>query len=326
MLPGQIGEPLMMFDGADVRGQLENMVRGRRQDPCRIQVLPFPVQFQMFGAEANQLIPAEALNQGYETLLNDANMPVEMYRGSLTLQNTVPGLRLFESSWHPLVYDGNEFLRWTIRTAAQILGWEVVEAQMKRTTIADNMEQQMLVAQLMMSQQVSGSTMLSLMGMNWKKEQRQIADEATYGQELMARSQEEMQQSGFAQQMIKGQGGVGAAPAPGGGGGGMPPAAGGGAPPAGAGGQPRSAGPITQYLMSAPPNVPQTPDDMSALAQALADELIGIPDSIKDSELRKLRLHNDALHGLVVQKLKQRRGAVRRDAGNQALASMQGQM
>ena len=280
----------MVYSGGDFKAQARAMIRARRHDPASIQVFPFPVQFQMFGADANQLAPRDLLDQGMETLLNDLGIPTELYNGSLQLQAAPVALRLFESTWRHLVFDSNAFLAWLIKQVSQILSWEVVEVQLKDVTIADDAEKQMMVAQLAMSQQVSGTAMLSGLGLNWKKEQQRLAAESRYQAEIQSRTQEEMGQSAFAGQIAKGQ------PAGGGGqAGGAPPAAGGGAPPpggdpsGGAGGTPAPGsaagamgtsmqGPVTSYLASAGSGVPQTPQDLMAVADSIASELLGMPD------------------------------------------------
>lgn len=317
-------DPMSMYNGSDFRGQVNSMIRRRRKDPAGLQVLPFPVNFQMFGADANQLAPRDLMDQGMEQLLNDAGTPVELYNGSLQLQTAPVALRLFESTWHHLVHDANAFLAWLVRQVSQIMSWETVTANLKRVTIADNLEKQMMAAQLMMSQQLSGGTVLSDLGYNWKKEQRNIADESRYQSELQTRTQEEMEQAGFAQQIAKGQGGgapQGGDPAAQGGGGAAP--AGGAA----AGGMPGMGGgsPVTQYLSQMSPNVPQTPQDMMMVADSLAQELMGLPESVKNSELRKLKQYNQALHSMVKARMDEIRSQTKSQAGNAAMGQMQQQ-
>lgn len=317
-------DPMTMYNGSDFRGQVMNMIRKRRRDPASLQVLPFPVNFQMFGADANQLAPRDLMDQGMETLLNDIGTPVELYNGSLQLQTAPVALRLFESTWHHLVHDANSFLGWLVRQISQIMSWETVTCKLKRVTIADNLEKQMMAAQLMMSQQLSGSTVLGDFGYNWKKEQRNIADESRYQSELQTRTQEEMEQAGFAQQIAKGQGGGDPSQQQGGGGGG-----GGQAGPAqaGAGGMQPGGGqsPVTAYLSQMSPNVPQTPEDMMQVADSLADELMGLPDSVKRSEMRKLQQYNQALSSMVKARMDQKRRDTKAQAGNQAVGQMQQQ-
>jgi len=315
-------DPMQLMNGADFRGQVNGMIRRRRRDPASLQVLPFPVNFQMFGADANQLAPRDLLDQGMETLLNDAGSPVELYNGSLQLQTAPVALRLFESTWHHLVHDANSFLAWLVRQISQIMSWETVTAKLKRVTIADNLEKQMMAAQLMMSQQVSGSTVLGDMGYNWKKEQKNIADEARFQSELQTRTKEEMEQAGFAQQIAKGQGAGQAGGDPSAGGGGGQPAQGGAAGPMG---MMPGQGPVTAYLASMSQNTPQTPEDMMQVADSLAQELLGLPDSVKRSELRKLKQYNAALHAMVTSRMDANRETTRQAAGNAAVGQMQQQ-
>lgn len=305
-------DPLLMYNGGDFRNSVKRMVNQHRRDPGSLQVLGFPVNFQMFGADAAKLAPRDLLDQGMETLLNDAGTPVELYNGSLQLQSAPVALRLFESTWRHLVYDANMFLQWLVRQVSQLLSWESVEAELKRVTIADNIEEKMIAAQMMMQNQLSGTTVYPNLGYDWKQEQDNLAQEAQYQAKLQARTQEEMDQEGFAQQVAKGQMGgdpsqQGGAPAGGGGA---------GAPMGGAMGSSMQ-GPVTQYLASVSPNVPQTPTDMMAVADSLAQQLMGLPESIKDSELRRLSQANPVLHSIVKKRMEQMREESRKAAGMQ---------
>ena len=317
-------DPLMMYNGGDFRGQVQQMIRRRRRDPASWQILPFPVNYQLLGGEAAQLAPRELMDQGMEQLLNDAGTPVELYKGSLQLQTAPVALRLFESTWHHLCHDTNAMLMWLVRQAGQIMSWEAVEARLKRVTIADDIQKQTNALQLMMSQMLSGKSGLAAIGYDWDAEQKRLSEESRMQAENQARTQEEMEQAGAAQQIAKGQP---AAPPGGGGGGAAPP--GGGAPPPG-GGDPAAAaagtamaGPVSNYIASTGPNVPQTPEDMMAAAQQIAQELLGMPEGQKDSELRKLKQANPVLHSLVRSNLDQIRRDTKSQAGNAAMGQMQ---
>jgi hypothetical protein len=85
-----------------------------------------------------------------------------------------------------------------------------------------------------------------------------------------------------------------------------------------AGGQ----GPVSAYLASMSPNTPQSPEDMMQVADALAQELLGLPESVKDSELRKLKSYNEALHSMVKARMDQIRRDTKKQVGN--AAAMQG--
>ncbi len=58
---------------------------------------------------------------------------------------------------------------------------------------------------------------------------------------------------------------------------------------------------------------------MLATADQLTQELLGLPESIKDSQLRLLKTSNEALHSLVRAKLEQYRNQAKTQGGAQML-------
>ena len=311
-------DPMSIYAAGDFRAQVRNMINKRRRDPASWQMLPFPVNYQMLGGDAKQLAPTELIEQGTSTLLNECGTPVEFYQGSLSLQAAPVALRLFESTHRQLVSDANDFMQWMANAISRIMSWELVKCGLKRVTIADDMQKQMSALQLMMGQQLSGTSGLRAIGYDWETEQRMIADEARKQQEMQARQQEEMEQAGFAAEVSKGvnPNAQGAAP----GGGGAP--AGGGAPPAG--GDPTQTGPgmaaaggtpVTSYIQTMGPNAAVTPNDLQAAAAQLANELLGLPESVKDSQLRQLKQFNPTLHSIVRTKMDELRQQMRTQGG-----------
>lgn len=313
-------DPMSVYSAGDFRSQVKNMVNRRRKDPASWQILPFPVNYQMLGGDANQLAPTELITQGFETLLNETGTPVEFYQGSLSVQAAPIALRLFESTHRQLVADANAFLQWAVNSISRIMSWELVDASLKRVTIADDMQKQMSALQLMMGQQLSGTSGLAAIGYDWETEQKRIADEARKQQELQARQQEEMEQAGFAAEIAKGMN-----PA-------MPQGQGGQAPMqdpnAAQAGQGNPMGPdaqsamgagntpVSSYIQSMGPNVPVTPNDLQAAAEQLANELLGIPEGQKDSQLRELKQFNPTLHAIVRQKMDEIRRSARMQGGS----------
>ena len=319
---GSMTDPLQTINMGNFRSQVMRMIRQRRRDPAGWHTLPFPVQYQALGGDANQLAPKDITDQAMETLLNASGTPMEMYRGTMSMQAAPVSLRLFEATHYSLVHDNNSFLSWLVNQISQLLSWESVLAKMRRVTHADDFNKQMAQLQLMMGQAISQGTGLRAIGLDWHDEQRAIAEEARTQGEMQAEIQEEMEQAAFGDQIAKGQPAQpGAAPgAPGAAPGGMPP----GGDPAAAGGDPAAGGmgqPVSDMLLSG--NVPQTPDDMMAQAQSLAQQLLALPESQKDSELRALKSKNEFMHSLVKAEIEKIRNKAQ-TAGGAMLLGQQG--
>lgn len=309
---GQAIDPLLSSNMGDFSAQVRRMITKRRHNPTGWHTLPFPVQYQALGGDATQLAPRELMDQGMETLLNALGTPVEMYRGTLSMQAAPVALRLFESNHHHRVHNNNAFLSWLVNQISRTMSWEQVTAKMRSVTYADDANKQMMLLQLMMGGAVSSTTGLRALGIGWKDEQRQLAEEARFQQETQAELQEEMQTQAFGQEVAKGQPASGQ-PQPG------------GQPTQGDPNAAAQPGPVTQYLQSLSPSTPITPQDMMATADSLAQELLGMPSSQRIGELRALKAKNEALHGLVKAKLEQIRSQARSAGGAQVMSQTFGQ-
>lgn len=314
-----MGDPLRTMNMGNFGSEVASLLGRRRRDPAGWHFLPFPVSYKILGGDANQLAPKDLIDQGYEVLLNGAGTPMELYRGTMQLQTAPVALRLFEATNIHLVNDNNRFLRWLVEQVSQILSWEQVACKMQRVTHADDFNKQMAQLQLMMGQAISQTTGLRAMGLDWDNEQRQIAEESRRQAQIQAEIQEEMEQAAFGEQIAKGQQGQpggqpGALP------GGVPAdAAGGQVDPAS--GQPVGASPVTGLIQGG--NVPQSMDDMLSTAESLATEMLSLPESQKDSELRLLKQKHEALHSLVRAKMDEMRNRAR-TAGASMLLGQQG--
>jgi hypothetical protein len=104
-----------------------------------------------------------------------------------------------------------------------------------------------------------------------------------------------------------------------------------GAPPAGGGAAPQGGGnpagpdaqsamgagntPVSAYIQTMGPNAAVTPNDLQTAAEQLANELLGLPESVKDSELRKLKQFNPTLHSIVRAKMDDMRQQFRTQGG-----------
>lgn len=306
---GDLGGPLRSTNLGNFGGQIMRMLQKRRRDPASWFYLPFPVNYQVLGGEASQLAPKDIMDQGMETMMNSSGTPMELYRGTLQLQTAPVSLRLFQATHSHLVHDLNSLLSWLCTGVSQLLSWENVRARMEPVTLADDFEKKMAIVQLAMAQMASQQTGHKVLGLDWPQEQRQIAEEAKIQSELQAEVQEEMEQAAFGEQIAKGQVGGGGAPAGGAPAGGVP-----------AGGDPSmggAPGPVSQMVSGG--GVPQDLDSYMAQAEALADQLLTLPESQRLSEMRMLKKKNAPLHAMVKEKMEGRRNQLRTQGASMLL-------
>lgn len=317
---GEINDPVLSINLGGFVSRVNQMLRDRRRDPARWNVLPFPVEYQALGGDADQFAPHELLKLGMETLLNSIGVPVQMYSGDLSMQTAPAALRLFEANWSHLVHHLNRFLNKLCEKVSQVMSWEPITARLQRVTHADDLNRQMAKMQLMMGGQISRTTGLATVGLDFSEEERRKLEEERISAEAAADMQEEMEQSAQMDEMAMPQQDPMAAggappmdPAAGGGqmpmmqgmpgampGGGVPaPPAGGGQPPGAMGMPPGPMGAAQSFGAEMGTQPTDTPETLQGKAQTIAQQVILMPESQKDSYLINLKKNDSTLHALV---------------------------
>ena len=323
---GQSADPVHTINLSNFSARVQAMVRARRTDPARWNVLPFPVNYQALGGDATQLAPRDLLDQGLETLLKCIGMPVELFNGTLSFQAAPAALRLFEANWSHLPHNLNKFLDELVNQISRFMSWEPIGARLVRVTHADDLNRQMAKLQLMQAQQISKSTGLKSVGLDYEEEVKSMLEEEKIYAEEQQRMQKEMEQAQQMQdlsQQVEMAGGVGQ---PGASATGMPPGQPGGMPPLGAApGMGGSA--VDQFLMQRQnsPNMPRTPEDLQMQAQLIANDLLAKPESLKDSELIKLKRTDQTMHALVTSIIDDIRQQARTQGGAMVMQQQYGQ-
>lgn len=329
----QSADPVHTINLSNFSARVQAMLRARRTDPARWNVLPFPVNYQALGGDASQLAPRDLLEQSLETLLKCIGMPVELFNGTLSLQAAPAALRLFEANWSHLPHNLNRFLNDLADTVSRALSWEPVNVKLTRVTHADDLNRQMAKLQLMQGQMISKTTGLKSVGIDYEEETKRMLDEERIYAEEQTRLQEEMAQAqqmeDLAQSgdMMAGMGQPGASAT------GMPPQQmpGGAAPPPQAGppgmpgpGQPTA---VDQFIMQRQntQNIPRTPEDLQQQAQLIAQQLLSLPESLKDSELIKLKRSDQTMHALVTSIIDDIRQQARSQGGAMLMEQQFGQ-
>ena len=309
------GDPLMTTDLSDVSRQLLDIVAEHRRDPATYHTCPFPVEYQVLGGEARQLSPRELLQEGTDELLNGTGVPADMYRGTMSLQTAFTAMRLFESQHAPLIQEVNDLLQFIVKNVARALNWEPIACRLLPPTLADDVNQQMAKLQLMLSRQISQTTGLQPLNIDFEEESRRMLEEERLTAELQADMQKEMEGQQMQQMLV-------------------PPASQmalqgmqQGAQPGGQPGAPQPQGASQAFAASTPlsPNRPISLSELNSRAETIANQLMMAPPAQKDSMLAQLKNDAPALHShvkaLMAQKREQAQQAAAQQPGQASQAS-----
>ena len=186
-------DPVAQTNLGDFVSRMNMMCQRHKIDPADIQIAPFPINYQAFGAEKKALDVTAEIKSVTEEMLHSLNYPAELFFNSLKIQSFPPALRLFENTWSELVSGFNGILQWIVDHICDFMRWEREEVELTQVTIADDIEKRQVLLQLASAQQISLITGLKAYGLDFKEEQRKIADQQKILMDIQKDIQEEMQ-------------------------------------------------------------------------------------------------------------------------------------
>jgi hypothetical protein len=288
-------DPLLQVDMGNWQGQVRQMLARHRRNPTGWNFLPFPMEYQVLGGEAQDLAPIE-IQQHYEArLLHSMGIPQEFYSSSFSnfgSNNAGPmlGFKMFEREWQYFANQLNKWMSWLINKQGEMMKWEKVTAELLPVSMHEDPEIRDIKLQLAAAGEISKRTAYRPLGIDPKAERRAAMDEDEEFQEEVEKRSKELEKkqvnTAAATPMPPGaqilQQDEAAAMAAGGGGAPMPAPM--GAPALPQGGAPSMGGTMDELIMQ---------------AQTMAEQLFYLPDSQRRSELINLKNSNEALHAQV---------------------------
>lgn len=187
---GATMEPGMAHNIGQFVSDFNRLNRRRRFEPTNWHAFPYPINYQVLGGEAKQLMTPELLQAEYDRLMDGIGAPVELQKQSLQVETLPVSMRIFEASFQFMVHTNNRFVRWAAEEVSSILRWQRVVPTHERVRHADDMQKMMAVLQMASGGNVSLRTALGMLGIDSRMEQRFIMEDAKYMQELQKRQQE----------------------------------------------------------------------------------------------------------------------------------------
>jgi hypothetical protein len=264
------------------KSEMTELIARRRANPTAIHAAPFPIALQELGAGGKNLVSADLVKMHTANLMEEFNIPQEMYSGVMQLQNIPTAIRLFEKSWGFMYWNFNQILKWVANGVQDVRREHRFTLQLEKSAMADDLEERGAYMQLAASGEISRARAYKTFNIEDPLEEKR----KRLKEDLEIEKAKSKLQSEFEQEMQVGN--IGQAPAQQGGGAPAPGDMGGyGNPPAGA-------------------NV--TPLDVVAQADQIAQQLLQIPDNgTRSKELQKLRATRPDLHAMVKQKMEEYR-------------------
>ncbi|GIW58971.1 MAG: hypothetical protein KatS3mg087_0037 [Patescibacteria group bacterium] len=300
----EFGDPALTLNMGSITADLEAVIRSWRKDPTGWYSIPFPVRYQIMGAEGQRIIPAPLIEQANRDLIAGLNLPVEFFYGNLQMQAAPMALRLLEGTWSSIPRVLNYFLSRLASFISRTYNWDAFKLRLSRPSHVDDVNRQMARLQLAMNNIISMTSGLESIGLSFREETRKRMEE----QQFLAEESEKLQKYMESEQMNdllampqqQPQGPIPPEAAPMGMAG--PGPQGGGAAPPPPGGQ---NDPVSAILASVPELTSDkiSPQDIISAADQIANQLMNMDPSLRRSALIRIKNKNSILHALVIRKI-----------------------
>lgn len=281
------------------RSQVETIIKNRRKDKLSIHAMPFPVNYQEFGAEGKKLAPKDLVEYQTNSMLDAMGYPAELFKGSLGVQQVPTAVRLFENSYMFVHTGFIQFTNWVSSKISKYMGEDVINVSLSKPSLADNLDRQNTVLQLASAGEVSRRKAYSFLGIQDPvEERRDRLEEDSQIQKIQMEKEEELRremETGSINKQLDAQAQQEQQ------GGGMSPP-GGAATPGGGGGE--------------------SPLDIQQQAQEMAQQFLSMPEGDRRKQLITIKGQNPNLHALIKQFMEE----MRSQAGSQGVQQMYQQM
>ena len=264
--------------------------------------MPFPVNYQEFGAEGKNLAPKDLVEYQTNSMLDAMGYPAELFKGSLAVQQVPTAVRLFENSFMFVHTGFSQFVNWVSAKISRYMGEDVIKVALAKPSLADNLDRQNIILQLASAGEISRRKAYSFLGIQDPvEERRDRLEEDAQIQKIQMEKEEELRREMETGSINKQLDAMQQQQAEGGGGGGMSPP-GGPAGPGGGGGE--------------------SPLDIQQQAQEMAQQFLSMPEGDRRKQLIAIKGQNPNLHALIKQFMEE----MRSQAGSQGVQQMYQQM
>jgi len=314
-------EPAFKLGISTFASRVSAMVRARRSDPTKWNILPFPIRYQALGGDATTFMPKDLLEQGYDVMFNSIGCPIEFYRGSLNIQGLAPALRIFEAHHQHFRDSLIAFLKFVTDAVAARMSWDPVTPSMLKPRHADDITRQQMQLQLGLNKQISQTTALRSVDLDFEEETRRKYEEQQIDAELAGEAQKEMDQQQAAEELFPGIGASTLLQQQQQAAQGQPGQAGQPAQPGQQPGMPQGAQPGGGIQMSQLGQA-KTPEEYVSQAGQLAQQLIVLDETTRKSQLAQLKQQDPVLQRMVIDQLNQTRKQLRTQGGAMLMQQM----
>ena len=166
------------------RERVEQEIAAWKDDPNYIPIMPVPIGNQQVFGNGKALMVTPEIRALSEQMVTGMSVPTEFIFGGLSYSGSSVSLRIVEN--HLLRYRENmhRLLRFIVDRIQKYTRLDKVNVKFQEFKMADDIQQQQLIAGFVQNRQISLTTGLQLLGYQFKNEEDKIRKESEFVNEL----------------------------------------------------------------------------------------------------------------------------------------------
>jgi hypothetical protein len=161
-----IGDSVLTLLMSQWKNEMKDMISARRKDATAIHATGLPVNYQEFSGNGKNFATHDLVNIHIEALFDGLGMPRELFRGTMTIEQSPGALRMFERSYEWLYQSLDGMVDFITRTATRFMDVRDMKISLKRPSMAYNAEWMQLKLQMAANREIPRADVYGEMGIS----------------------------------------------------------------------------------------------------------------------------------------------------------------
>lgn len=149
-------DPILSMNLSTWTSEMKHSVKRWRRDPLHIMWSPIPAEVTHLGGQARALMTLGEVQAAEDNIIAAMGLPKEFIYGGFSAMGSGIQLRVLENQLIHQTSDLNDFLQWITDKAAKLLGWGSMPVELAPFRFIDDVQQKALLLQLNMADPTSG--------------------------------------------------------------------------------------------------------------------------------------------------------------------------
>lgn len=187
-----MADMIMSHSTMNYPAELQRLIARHRKNPTGFKTFPFPLQSQIIGGDAKQLLTVDLQEYIEGRVLREIGIPAEFYNPSADAAPVI-NYQIFEKSFQHFSNRLNKWISWLFQQQAKFRKWKDVDARLVPVQLKSDPAVMQITVDQVAANRWPGSMLDRMMGRNPVEVFKEKLEEEVWQSELLEAHSERMQ-------------------------------------------------------------------------------------------------------------------------------------